>query len=474
MLDRLFDLKQRGTSIRNEVVAGAATFMALSYIIFVQPLVLSKAGMDFGAVMVATCLASALACILMGLLTNLPVALAPAMGHNFFFAFTVCGAVSQAGLGFTWQEALAANCIAGVIFLLLAVAGLHKYLVDALPESLRYAIAVGIGLLIAFVGLQWAGIVVHHPATYVTLGDVRSGVALLAIFGLLLIAVLSALHVRGAILIGILTAAAAGLVVSYLFGDALGYRLVQPYQGIIDAPPSLKPTFMKLLGGFKSLFTERSPAELLTVVFIFLILDLFDTLGTLVGLCEVSGLMENGRIPRLRRAMTADAIATVAGTGLGTSTVTSYVESAAGISAGGRTGLTAVVTGLLILVALPFAPVVKMIGQAVLVPASAVGAIASASETIPLQPVIAPVLVLIGVYMLPVIRRINWDDMTDAVPAFLTIVIMQMGLSISHGIAWGFVSYTVLKACTGRARQLHPLMLLFTVLFVLFLFVHHA
>jgi len=474
MLERLFKLSERNTNLRTEVLAGLATFMALSYIIFVQPAVLGMTGMDFGAVMVATCISSAIACFLMALMTNLPIALAPAMGHNFFFALTVCGAVAHAGLGFTWQEALAANCISGLIFLLLAVAGLHRYLVDALPESLRYAIAVGIGLLIAFVGLQWAGIVVHHPATYVTLGDPRCGVVLLAVFGLLLAATLAGLHIRGAILIAIVTTAAAGLAASHFFGSSMGYRLVQPYQGIVGLPPSIKPTLLKFLGGFGSLFTDHSIAEIATVIFIFLILDLFDTLGTLVGLCEVAGLSRDGKIPHLREAMTADAIATVAGTALGTSTVTSYVESAAGISAGGRTGLTAIVTGICLLAALPFAPLVQMIGQSVEVPAAAVGAVASPSETLQFRPVIAPVLILIGVYMLPVIRNINWTDMTEAVPAFMTIVIMQMGLSISHGIAWGMISYTILKICTGRARQLHPLLVFFTVLFVLFLFVHHA
>ncbi|HUW82275.1 MAG TPA: NCS2 family permease [Phycisphaerae bacterium] len=468
MFEKLFGLREHGTTVGREIVGGAATFMALSYIIFVQPVVLGMAGMDPGAVMVATCVCSALACVLMGLTANLPVALAPAMGHNFFFAFTVCGVVTAGGLGWTWQEALAANLIAGVVFLVLAAAGFQQALARAIPESLKYAIAVGIGLLIAFVGLRWGGIVVHEPAAYTKLGSLRSPTALLTCFGLLLIAILLVLRVRGAILIGIVVTAAAGLAASHLWGATWGYDLAAYGGRIVAPPPSVAPTAGKVFGGFASLL-GAGWTNWLTVIFIFLILDLFDTIGTLVGVAERGGLMRNGEVPNMRAALVSDACGTIAGTLAGTSTVTSYVESAAGISAGGRTGLTPIVTGVLLLASLFFYPVVEMVGKPVMVPPEHLGAVPSVLGAVECHPVIAPVLIVIGCYMLPMVARINWEDFSEAIPAFLCIVVMQFGLSISHGIAWGFISYAILKVVQGRVREVPPLMWVFAALFVVFL-----
>jgi len=463
MIERLFGLERHGTTIGREIAGGTATFMALSYIIFVQPAVLGLAGMDAGAVMVATCVCSAFACVLMGLSANLPIALAPAMGHNFFFALTVCGL-----MGWAWQEALAANLVAGVLFLLLAAAGFQNVLVRSMPDSLKYAVAVGIGLLITFVGLQWGGIVVHHPATYVKLGSIRNPVVLLTIFGLLVISSLLAARIRGAILWGVLITAAVGLLVTRWWGAQAGYVLVAWPGKLVSKPPSLAPTALGLLGGFRTLFRESWTAWI-SIIFVFLILDLFDTIGTLIGVSERAGLTKDGQIPRLRPALMSDAAGTIAGTLLGTSTITSYVESAAGVSAGARTGLAAIVTGLLLLASVFFYPLVQMVGAEVRVPASQLGAISPVIDPVACRPVIAPVLIIIGCYMLPVVKKIDWDDFTEAIPAFLTMVIMQFALSISHGIAWGFLSYTILKLVRGRVREIHPLLAVFSVLFAIFL-----
>ena len=340
MLERLFHLADHRTTVRTEIVAGLTTFLTMAYIIFVQPTVLSAAGMDFGAVLVATCIASAVATLMMGLTANYPIAVAPAMGHNFFFAFTVVIAMQV-----PWRIALGAVAVAGVIFILTAGVGLRERLIPAIPASLKHAMGVGIGLLVALIGLEWSGIVVASPGTLVTLGNLKSAPALLSIFGLLAMAVLMARRVSGALLLGILLSTAVGLATG----------LVR-YQGLVSAPPSLAPTFLQLdvLGAFKP--------SMISVIFVFFFLALFDSVGTLVGVASQAGLMRDGTLPRARQALLADAVGTVIGAALGTSTVTAYIESSTGVSAGGRTGLANMITAALFFVSLFLFPLVRMIG----------------------------------------------------------------------------------------------------------------
>ncbi len=433
MLERIFHLQANGTTVRTEVLAGGTTFLALSYILFVQPAVLSTTGMDFGAVMTATCLASAFATLLMGLSANYPIALAPAMGHNVYFAFTVCGAVAAGGMGVPWQTALGAVFVSGLLFLGLSRFGFRERLLNAVPDSLKQAIAVGIGLLIAFVGLQWAGLVVARPGMLVGLGHLGSAPVLLSLFGLLLTAGLVARGHRAAILWGITATTLAGL--------ALG---LVSYHGILSAPPSLSPTLFKL--DLRDLLSHQG----LLIVFVFFFLALFDTIGTLVGVSLQAGFLKDGRLPRAEKALTADAAGMTVGALLGTSTVTSYVESAAGVAAGGRTGLASVVTAGLFLLALFFAPLAKMVGGGYATP-----------EGAHLYPVIAPALILVGSFMLRGVADVPWGDPTEAIPAFLTIVLIPLTVSITDGIAFGLISYTVLKLVTGRLSDASWLIYLF-------------
>jgi AGZA family xanthine/uracil permease-like MFS transporter len=432
-LERWFGLSGHDTTIRTEVTAGLTTFLALAYIVFVQPAVLSAAGMDFGAVMTATCLASAFATLLMGLTANYPIAVAPAMGHNFFFAFSVV-----VGMKVPWPAALGAVAIAGIIFILTAGVGLREKLITALPPFLQRAIAVGIGLLIALIGLEWSGLVVASPGTLVTLGDLRSPPTLLALFGLALTAVLHARGVRAAIL--------AGMFASAIGGWATG---LVTFHGVASAPPSLAPTFLKL-----DIAAALSPA-LWPVILIFFFLALFDSVGTLVGVAGQAGLLVHGTLPRARQALLADAVGTVAGAGLGTSTVTAYIESATGVAAGGRTGLASVVTAFLLLASLFFSPLVRMIGGGY-----------DAGQGLVLYPVVAPALILVGTLMMREVRHIGWEDPTEAVPAFLTMIVMPLAMSITEGIAFGFISAVLLKVATRRGGELHWLIYVFAALFV--------
>ena len=433
MLDRLFHLTANRTTVRTELIAGATTFLAMAYIVFVQPAVLGAAGMDFGAVMVATCLASAAATLLMGLLANYPIAVAPAMGHNFFFAFTVCVAMKV-----PWRTALGAVFLAGVLFILTATIGLRERLIVAIPGSLKHAMAVGIGLLIALIGLQWGGLVADSPGTLVTLGRLSSPPALLTLAGLAVVAILLARGVTGALLIGIFVSTVAGLA----FG-------IVHYQGLAGMPPSLAPTLFQLD------VRDALSGPMFPVILVFLLLALFDSVGTLVGVANHAGLLRDGTLPRARQALLADAIGTVAGALLGTSTVTAYIESSTGVSAGGRTGLANVVTASLFLLSLFFYPLVRMVGGGY-----------PAGGTLVLYPVVAPALILVGSFMMAGVREIPWDDLTEAIPAFLTMIVMPLTVSITEGIAFGFVSYAVLKLATGRGREAHPLVYAFAVLFV--------
>lgn len=433
MLKKLFNLNARGTTARVEVVGGITTFMTMSYIIFVQPAVLGAAGMDPGAVMTATCLSAALGTIVMAALTNYPIAQAPAMGHNFYFSYIVV-----LTLGYTWQEALGAVFIAGALFILLSTVGLRETLMSALPECLKNGIPVGIGLLIALVGLEWSGIVTSHPVTYVTLGDLKSTPTLVSILGLIVMAVLFSLRVKGAILLGILAALAAG----FLAG-------IVEFSGVISAPPSLDPTLFKL--ELPNIFKDPN---LITVIFIFLFLDLFDTIGSLIGVSQQAGLMKNGKLPKARGALLSDAVATSAGALLGTSTVTSYIESASGISAGARTGLSNIVVALLFILAIFISPLVQMIGSGY------------QSGEVTLYPVIAPALIIVGSLMFRNIVNIKWDEYTESIPAFLTLIIMPLAFSITEGISFGVISYVLLKVVSGRGEEVNWLIYVFALLFV--------
>jgi AGZA family xanthine/uracil permease-like MFS transporter len=433
MLQRLFKLKENDTSVSQEMVGGLTTFMTMAYIIFVQPAVLSAAGMDFGAVMVATCVSSAIAIFFMAFLANYPIALAPAMGHNFFIVYTVC-----LTMGVPWQTALGANFISGVVFIILSFFGFRESLVNSIPTSLKQAIAVGIGLFIALIGFQWAGIVTYTPGTIVGLGDLHSPPVLLAILGLFIITILYTLRIKGAIVIGIIATAVIGI--------PLG---IVKYYGVLSTPPSISPTFLKL--NVAAAFT----LSLLPTIFILFFLDLFDTVGTLIGVSEQAGFVKEGKLPRARQALLSDAIGTVTGTIMGTSTVTSYIESSTGVASGARTGLANVTTGILFLIALLFYPLVKMIGGGYM------------SDGGVLYPVTAPALIIVGTLMMSGVTKINWKDFTEAIPAFLTIVIMPYAYSITEGIAVGFIFYTVLKLVTGKIKDVHPILIIFTVLFIL-------
>jgi AGZA family xanthine/uracil permease-like MFS transporter len=433
LLERQFRLAAHGTTVRTEMLAGVTTFLTMAYIVFVQPAVLGAAGMDFGAVLVATCLSTAFATTLMALTANYPIAVAPAMGHNFFFAYSVV-----LGMRVPWPIALGAVAVAGVVFILTAGVGLRERLITAIPDSIKHAIAAGIGLLIATVGLEWAGLIVGAPGTLVTLGNLHSRPVVLAVAGLALTSVLMARRVPGALLWGIL--ASTGL------GMPLG--IVQ-YQGFASLPPSLAPTFLKL-----DIAGALAPG-MLAVVLVFFFLALFDSVGTLVGVGQQAGLMRNGTLPRAREALLADAGGTVFGALLGTSTVTAYIESGAGVAVGGRTGLASLVTAALFLLALFLHPLIRMVGGGYVV------------GTATLYPVIAPPLILVGTMMVGGLRHIDWSDPTEAIPAFLTTIIMPLAVSITEGVAFGVIAHVVLKIAAGRGRSVHPLLYVFAALFLL-------
>lgn len=444
MLEKIFKLKENGTNIRAEVIAGITTFLALSYIVFVQPAVLSAAGMNPGSVMLATCIASAISCVLMALLANYPIALAPAMGHNFFFAFTVC-----LGMGFTWQQALAANCLSGTIFLLLSLFALREKIMTMIPGSIRHGIAVGIGLLICLVGLEYAGIVVQAPGTYVKLGDLKDKYTCLSLLGLAVTMILMAHGVRGAVLGGMIAATVAGLLTGLLKKPLI------TYQGL-----SLEPTFFKL--DFHGLLSR--PNALLSIFFVFLFLDFFDTVGTLAGVCSGAGLFDkDGNLPRARQAFLSDAAGTVIGTIFGTSTITSYVESAAGVQAGGRTGLTSIVTAILLLASIVAYPLLSVVAAGIPIHDPANPAVILRT----VYPVIAPALIIIGAMMMMNVARIKWNDPTEYLPAYLTIVIMPLAVNITEGIAFGFISMSILKAATGRIKDVHWAFHIISLLFII-------
>ncbi len=413
-LDRYFKFTANGTTVRTEVIAGVTTFLTMAYIIFVNPQILATTGMDQSAVFVATCLAAALGSGIMALYANWPIAMAPGMGLNAFFAFTVVGT-----LGFTWQQALGAVFISGVIFVILTVTGIRRWLVDGIPHSMRSAIAAGIGLFLGIIALKNAGIVVTSEATSVTLGHMTAPAPILALVGFFIIAALDSLKVTGAILIGIL--------VVTLISITLGYS---EFGGLVSAPPSIAPTFFQL-----DIFGALG-LGLLQVVLVFVLVEVFDATGTLIGVAKRAGLLTEGpgnTNPQLGKALLADSSAIVAGSMLGTSSTTAYVESASGVQAGGRTGFTALVVAGLFLLALFFAPL-----------AGSVPAYAT-----------APALLFVACLMARELVEVNWDDITEAAPAALTAMMMPFTYSIANGLAFGFISYAALKLFTGRAREVH-------------------
>ncbi len=395
--------------------------MTMAYIIFVQPVVLSAAGMDFGAVITATCISSALAIFLMGFYANYPVALAPGMGQNFFFAYTVV-----LTLGVSWQVALGMVFVAGVLFVLLTLVGLRSKMIDAIPESQKHAIAIGIGLMITLIGLEWAGLVVDHPSLLVTLGDFGNPATLLALAGLLITSILLIRRVPGAMLIGILS--------TTLIGWAAG---LISYGGLFSTPPSIQPTLFKL-----DILGTLQP-ELLPVVLTFLILAMFDTIGTLVGVANQAGFLVDGKLPRAEKALFSDAVGTIIGALGGTSTITAYIESASGVASGARTGLANIFTGILFILALFFYPLIQMIA----------GEVKTESGLI-LHPCIAPVLILVGIYMMKSVRHIPWEDFSESIPAFLTMIFIPFSFRITEGIAIGFISYVILKTVKGEMKKI--------------------
>jgi AGZA family xanthine/uracil permease-like MFS transporter len=432
-LERYFNLAELGTNIHIEVIAGITTFMTMAYIIFVNPVMISQTGMDLGSAMSATCIASAVATIMMGVYAKYPIALAPGMGINAFFTYTVCITMK-----IPWEVALGCVFIEGILFVLLTAAKVRQAIAKAIPDSIRYGIACGIGLLIAFVGLKDSGIIVSHPATLVTLGKLGNPATIVAMFGFFVTGTLLIKNIHGAILWGILITAAFGIPMN-----------VVKYRGLISMPPSLAPTFLKMdVAGALNM-------GLLSVIFIFLFMDLFDTVGTLAGVGELGGFMKKGELPRAGKALMSDAVGTCVGAACGTPTVTSYIESSAGISSGGKSGLASVVTGLMFLVALFFSPFVKMIGGGY----TTGGAL--------LHPITAPALILVGCMMLVTISKIDWHDYSECVPAFMVIIMTPLSFSIATGIAMGIVSYAALKLLTGKGRQVSWIIYVLAILFVL-------
>lgn len=423
MLEKLFQLSAHGTNVRTEIIAGLTTFLTMAYIIFVNPMMMADAGIDPGAAFVATCLAAAIGSLIMGLWANYPIALAPGMGLNAFFSYTVVGS-----MGYSWEVALGAVFISGFMFFLLSIFKIREWIINSIPMALRSAIAAGIGLFLALIALKNAGLVVDHPATLVALGDLTQPAPLLAALGFAIIVALAYRQVTGAVMIGILVITGISLITG-----------LSQASGIMSAPPSLAPTYMQLdiRGAFE--------IGMLSVIFAFLFVDLFDTSGTLIGVAQRANLVnEDGKMPRLGRALMADSTATMAGAALGTSTTTSYIESAAGTAAGGRTGLTACVVALLFLLALFFSPL-----------AGAVPAFAT-----------APALLFVAVLMTGGLIQVNWDDLTEAAPVVITAIMMPLTFSIANGIALGFIAWTVIKVFAGRWQDLNPSLYILAGLFV--------
>ena len=424
MLTKLFGFDPKNTTVRTEIIAGLTTFLTMAYILAVNPAILGDAGMDKGALFTTTALISAIATLLMAVIAKLPFALAPGMGLNAFFAYTICLA-----MGYSWQFALTAVFLEGVIFILLTVTNLREMMVYCLSDSIKNAISVGIGMFIAYIGLQNAGIIVGNNATQVTLGDIGAATPILAIAGTIITAVLLVKNIKGALLIGILLVTIIGIPCG-----------ITTMQGVISTPPSIEPIFCKI--EWSNIFTT----DMLLVVCTLLFLDLFDTMGTLIGVCNKANIYTpDGKIPRLKQAFLVDALATTLGSLMGTSTVTTFAESATGVSEGGRSGLTAFVTAMCFLVALVFAPLFLSIPSAAT----------------------APVLILVGVMMMGSVTKIDFTNFADAVPAFICIIFMPLSYSISNGILFGHLAFVAINLCSGNHKRVTTGMIVLAIIFLL-------
>ena len=446
MLEKLFKLKENNTNVRTEVIGGITTFMTMAYILAVNPSLLSASGMDKTAVLMATALASFLGTLIMALIANYPFALAPGMGLNAYFAFTVCGA-----MGYSWQIALAAVFVEGLIFIVLSLTNVREAIFNAIPLTLKKGVSCGIGLFIAFIGLQGAHLVVDNPSTLVSYVNFRGTIhtqgicAILALIGLFITAILYIKNVRGSILIGIIATWVLGMI-----AEALGIYVVDAENGFYSLYPTFGTTDFSALSltfgqVFKADFTNVGIINFIIIIFAFLFVDMFDTLGTLIGVATKADMLdEEGRLPRIKQALLADAVATSAGAVLGTSTTTTFVESSAGVAAGARTGLASVVTGLLFLLSIFLAPIFCAI------PGFAT----------------APALIFVGFLMITTVGDINFKELTDAIPAYLCIIAMPLMYSISEGIAIGVVSYVVINLICRKHKKITPLMYILAVLFV--------
>ena len=431
MLEKLFKLSAHGTSIRTEIIAGLSTFLTMSYIIFINPSILSQTGMDHGAVFVATCLAAAFGSAMMGLFANYPIALAPGMGLNAYFTYSVV-----LGSGHPWQVALGAVFISGVLFLALSIFPIREYIINSIPKTLKVSIVAGIGLFLGIIGFKNAGIIVANKATFVALGNLHRPETLLAILGFFLMVGLDAMGMIGAIIISILSVSILGI----LFG-------LTPFHGIFSMPPSLMPTLLQM--NLKDAFS----LGLFTIVFAFLFVDLFDNTGTLIGIAYRAGLMDkNGKLPRIGRVLIADSTAAIVGATLGTSTTTSYVESTIGVKVGGRTGLTAVVVAFFFLIALFFSPL---------------------ANSIPLYAT-APALIYVACLMTRAFIDVDWEETTEYVPAIITAITMPLTFSVAEGISFGFISYTAIKILSGRYKDLNIAVVVLAIAFILkYAFLNH-
>jgi AGZA family xanthine/uracil permease-like MFS transporter len=423
MLDKFFKLEENGTTVRREIIGGVTTFLTMAYIIFVNPAILSDAGMDFGAVFVATCLTAAIGTAIMGFWANYPIAMAPGMGLNAFFTYGVV-----LGMGYAWQVALGMVFVSGIVFVIISVLPIREWIINAIPRSLKMATAAGIGLFLGLIAMKNAGIVVDNPATLVGLGDVTQWTVILAVAGFIIIAALDALKIPGAIILGILAVTAAGI--------ALG---VSEFRGVADLPPDPSAVMFQLQ------IPDLLNLAIVGIVFAFLFTDLFDTTGTLIGVAHRAGLLDkDGKLPRLKRALIADSTATVIGAAAGTSPVTCYIESAAGVRAGGRTGLTAVVVAILFLLALFLSPL---------------------AETIPAYAT-APALLFVACLMAQGITEVDWEDVTEYVPAVVLAMTMPFTFSITDGLAFGFITYAAIKLLSGRFGEAKPAVLVLAALFI--------
>lgn len=438
MLEKIFKLKEKNTTVRTEIIAGLTTFLAMAYILAVNPGMLATTGMPMQAVFMATAISSGIASILMGVLANYPVALAPGMGVNALFTYTVVLAY-----GYSWEAALAAVFVSGIIFVLISVTGVRKMIINAIPKNMKLAIGAGIGFFIAFIGFINAGIVVDNASTLVSLGNFKDPVVILSLAGLVLTIIMMAKNVNGSVFMGIVITTVLGIAMRFMGLEGIHSALPALPNGLVsyDLDFSTVGAFTR---GFGDLFSQPS---MLLVIFSFLFVDFFDTAGTLVAVGNKIGLVnEDGEMENVEKALLSDSIGTVVGAALGTSTVTSFVESGSGVAAGGRTGLTAVTTGICFLLSVFFYPVLSVVTSAAT----------------------APALIIVGVLMAQQLKEIDWSDFSVAVPAFLTVIIMVLGYSISDGIAFGFIAYTVSKLAAGKNKEVQPIVYILDLIFIVY------